>query len=141
MRLFKYFSLLTVIACLFAISPARSQAQVSLSVQIGPQPVCPYGYFSYAPYNCAPYGYYGPAWFANGVFIGAGPWFHGPRDFHGWVNPRYDPHHGYHGALPPRGGHANWNQHRNFNHDFHRGEMHDGHGNVYHDHGGDHGHH
>lgn len=25
----------------------------------------------------APHGYYGPDWFVNGVFIGAGLWFHG----------------------------------------------------------------
>jgi hypothetical protein len=39
-------------------------------------PVCPYGYYSYYPYACAPYGFYGPRWFAGGVFIGAGPWYH-----------------------------------------------------------------
>lgn len=49
---------------------------------VGPAPVCAYGYFPYAPYACAPVGYYGPDWFVNGVFIGAGPWFHG---FHGPV--------------------------------------------------------
>jgi len=43
---------------------------------------CPYGYYDFAPYSCAPYGYYGPEWFSGGVFIGAGPWFHGPHDFH-----------------------------------------------------------
>ena len=32
------------------------------------------------PYACAPYGYYGPDWFAGGVFIGAGPWY-------GWGRP------------------------------------------------------
>jgi hypothetical protein len=44
---------------------------------IGPPPVCRYGYYGYYPYACAPYGYYGPEYFANGVFIGAGPWFRG----------------------------------------------------------------
>src|SRR6202050_1755448 len=43
-------------------------------------PVCSYGYYDYAPYACAPYGYYGANWFANGLFIGAGPWYHG----YGW---------------------------------------------------------
>ncbi|MGA1986495.1 MAG: hypothetical protein ABSG72_09495, partial [Candidatus Sulfotelmatobacter sp.] len=38
-------------------------------------PVCAYGYYSYYPYACAPYGFYGPRWFAGGVFIGAGPWY------------------------------------------------------------------
>src|SRR6266404_4175177 len=44
---------------------------------VGPAPVCAYGYYDYYPYACAPYGYYGPDWFLDGVFIGAGPWFHG----------------------------------------------------------------
>ena len=51
---------------------------------IGPAPVCAYGYYPYYPYACAPYGYYGPDWFVGGVFIGAGPWFHGyGRGFYG----------------------------------------------------------
>ena len=60
---------------------------------------CPYGYFDYAPYDCAPYGYYGPDWFNGGIFIGAGPWFHGPHGFYGHVDNRYDPHHGYGGPA------------------------------------------
>jgi hypothetical protein len=31
-----------------------SQAQVS--IEIGAPPVCPYGYYDYAPYNCSPTG-------------------------------------------------------------------------------------
>jgi len=46
-------------------------------VYVGPPPVCPYGYYDYYPYACAPYGYYGPEWFSGGIFLGAGPWFHG----------------------------------------------------------------
>jgi hypothetical protein len=34
--------------------PSSALAQVSIN--IGSAPVCPYGYFDYAPYNCAPYG-------------------------------------------------------------------------------------
>jgi hypothetical protein len=78
-------------------------AQISVGVGIGPAPICPYGYFDYAPYDCAPYGYYGPDWFVGGVFLGAGPWFHGPHGFYGHVDNRYDPHNGYHGPLPARG--------------------------------------
>src|SRR5436853_7899221 len=48
---------------------------------VGPAPVCAYGYYGYYPYACAPYGYYGPDYFVGGVFIGAGPWFHG---YYGW---------------------------------------------------------
>jgi len=78
-------------------------AQIAVGINLGPAPICPYGYFDYPPYDCAPYGYYGPDWFVGGVFIGAGPWFHGPRGFAGHVDNRYDPHHGYHGPLPARG--------------------------------------
>src|SRR5271157_1851754 len=53
-------------------------------VYVGPPPVCPYGYYPYYPYTCAPYGYYGPSWFVGGVFIGAGPWFHGFRGWRGY---------------------------------------------------------
>jgi len=82
---------------------SASVASAQVVVQIGPAPICPYGYFGYPPYNCAPYGYYGPDWFINGVFIGAGPWFHGPHGFVGHVDNRWDPNHGYHGPLPARG--------------------------------------
>ena len=78
-------------------------APAQIVVGIGAAPVCPYGYFDYPPYDCAPYGYYGPDWFAGGLFIGAGPWFHGPRGFYGHVDNRYDPHNGYRGPLPSRG--------------------------------------
>jgi hypothetical protein len=90
-----------VLAFCFAIITPQSKAQVS--VDIGVAPDCPYGYYDVAPYNCAPYGYYGPEWFNGGVFIGAGPWFHGPEGFHGHVNNHFHPEHGYHGPLPARG--------------------------------------
>jgi hypothetical protein len=99
-----------------------SEAPAQISVNIGVAPVCPYGYFDYAPYDCAPYGYYGPDWFVGGVFIGAGPWFHGPKGFAGHVDNRYDPHNGYKGPLPERGAEA-------FNH-FHPNEARDGKGHV-----------
>ncbi len=79
------------VATLIPGSVAPSQVVVG----IGVPPVCPYGYFDYPPYDCAPYGYYGPDWFVDGgVFIGAGPWFHGPAGFHGHVDNRFDPHNG-----------------------------------------------
>jgi hypothetical protein len=121
MRPWKFIALAAVAAGAFAaVNPAPAPAQVSIS--IGAPPVCPYGYFDYAPYNCAPYGYYGPDWFTGGVFIGAGPWFHGPHNFYGHVDNRFDPRHGYHGPFPDRGDTA-------FNH-FHGNEAHDWHGNV-----------
>jgi hypothetical protein len=89
----------------------KASAQVSIS--IGLEPVCPYGYFDYPPYDCAPYGYYGPDWFVGGIFIGAGPWFHGPAHFNGHVDTRFDPRHGYKGPMPERGDQPNGNFHGN----------------------------
>jgi hypothetical protein len=121
--------------CLIGSSCAHAPAQISVGVGVnfGPEPVCPYGYFDYAPYDCAPYGYYGPDWFANGIFIGAGPWFHGPRGFWGHVDNRWDPHYGYHGPMPERG-------ERPF-YGFHGNEARDGNGHIGtagHDPGGEH---
>ena len=39
-----------------AMAPA---AQAQIVVNIGVQPSCAYGYYGYAPYACAPMGYYG----------------------------------------------------------------------------------
>ncbi|MFZ0271099.1 MAG: hypothetical protein WB524_14145 [Acidobacteriaceae bacterium] len=82
---------------------AAPSAKAQVVVSVGVAPACPYGYYDYSPYSCAPYGYYGPEWFNSGVFIGAGPWFHGDEHFNGHVNNRYDPQHGYKGALPKNG--------------------------------------
>jgi hypothetical protein len=106
-------------------------APAQVSVNIGVAPVCPYGYYSYAPYSCAPYGFYGPEWFTGGVFIGAGPWFHGPHNFYGHVDERFDPHHGYHGAYPNRGEHRDDARFQHFQghpEEFHGGGMRDGRG-------------
>jgi hypothetical protein len=115
----KAFALVAATAALFAGTVA---APAQISVGIGVAPGCPYGYFDYAPYECSPYGYYGPDWFNGGVFIGAGPWFHGPRGFYGHVDNRYDPHYGYRGPMPGRGAQP-------FNH-FQGNEARDGRGNV-----------
>jgi hypothetical protein len=69
----------------------------------GGPPVCPYGYYEAPPYNCAPDGYYGPEWFSGGVFIGAGPWYHGADHFYGHVDHALDYRKGYHGPYPARG--------------------------------------
>jgi hypothetical protein len=115
----KAFALTPILAALLSGS-AVAPAQVSVGINLGPAPVCPYGYFDYPPYDCAPYGYYGPDWFVGGVFLGAGPWFHGHPGFYGHVDNRYDPRHGYHGPLPGRGEAA-------FNH-FHANAAIDAHG-------------
>jgi hypothetical protein len=92
------FSAITV-----ALLSAGSVAPAQIGVTIGAPPICPYGYFDYAPYPCAPYGYYGPDWFVGGLFIGAGPWYHGHAGYYGHVDNRYDPRHGYVGPTPERG--------------------------------------
>ena len=121
MRVLKFLALLSVVFVL-ASSKSTVSAQVSVGINLGPAPACPYGYFDYAPYDCAPYGYYGPDWFLGGVFVGAGPWFHGPRGFYGHVDNRWDPHHGYGGPLPERGAQP-------FNH-FRANEARDGRGHI-----------
>ena len=130
----KVFAFTAIAIAMLCFVPSVSAAQVSVGVGIGVAPVCPYGYFDYPPYECAPYGYYGPDWFTDGIFIGAGPWFHGPHGFYGHVDNRFDPRHGYHGPFPARGD-------EQFNH-FRANEARDGHGhvgNAGHDGGGEHG--
>lgn len=104
MNRFRTLSLAAALALAMAASAQPLHAQIAIN--IGAPPACPYGYYDYPPYACAPYGYYGPDWFVGGVFIGAGPWFHGPRDFHGHVDNRFDPRHGYRGPRVERGAHA-----------------------------------
>ncbi|HVW10760.1 MAG TPA: hypothetical protein VHC90_19375 [Bryobacteraceae bacterium] len=123
------FALLPALAFMMFVAP-QSQAQVGVGLNIGPAPVCPYGYYEDSPYDCAPYGYYGPEWFDNGVFIGAGPWFHGPRDFHGHIDNHFRRDHGYRGEMPHRGDHAD--RHIDAQH-FHGNEVHDGHGHAMND--------
>jgi hypothetical protein len=117
-----YSKVLAFAILLAALTSVPRSAPAQVAINIGPEPACPYGYYDYAPYNCAPYGYYGPEWFSGGVFIGAGPWFHGPHDFHGHVDNRFDPQHGYTGPHPERGEKA-------FNH-FHGNETRDGRGHA-----------
>jgi hypothetical protein len=101
MRGFAVLILASVAAIGFTTTAPKAAAQVS--VDIGVAPDCPYGYYDVAPYACAPAGYYGPEWFSGGVFIGAGPWFHGPANFRGHVNNKFHPEHGYKGPMPARG--------------------------------------
>src|ERR1700735_3566741 len=76
MRYMKYLGLVAGLVLPLAFAQP-SQAQVAVGVGVGGPPACAYGYYGYAPYACAPYGYYGPSWFSGGLFIGAGPWFRG----------------------------------------------------------------
>jgi hypothetical protein len=84
------------------ITALAPKAQAQIGIEAGAAPDC-HGYYDVPPYSCAPPGYYGPEWFANGVFIGAGPWFRGSDDFRGYVDNHYHPDRGYKGRLPERG--------------------------------------
>ncbi len=124
------------VLALVCLAGASSHATAQISISIGVAPVCPYGYFNYAPYQCAPFGYYGPEWFSGGVFYGAGPWFRGPVGFHGYINHDYDPHFGYRGPFPGRGERADWGRHRGWEHQWHGNEYHN---EVRHDNGNHYG--
>ena len=129
MRGFKFILLAAVAGIGITASTPNAQAQVGVSVDIGAAPECPYGYYDVAPYNCAPAGYYGPEWFNGGVFVGAGPWFHGDDHFHGNVNNKFHPDHGYKGALPQRGEKAEESKRVDAAH-FKGNEMRDGRGHT-----------
>jgi hypothetical protein len=103
MRGFTFLLLAGITAIGLTVTAPKAEAQVGVGVDIGVAPECPYGYYDVAPYSCAPAGYYGPEWFNDGVFIGVGPWFHGPAEFHGNVDNRFHPDHGYKGPMPKRG--------------------------------------
>jgi hypothetical protein len=111
MRILRSFMLVVLLIVPLALMPSNANAQVAVGIGIGPvvdypapvyvagPPVCEWGYYPYYPYACAPYGYYGPSWFVGGVFIGAGPWYHGwyghPWGY-GW---RHTGWYGYHGGY------------------------------------------
>jgi hypothetical protein len=54
MHSWNFLALPILVAASLSISrPAAAQ----VSINIGTEPACPYGYYDYAPYSCAPYGY------------------------------------------------------------------------------------
>lgn len=123
------FAFVTSLAAIGLLTSTAKTANAQVGVEIGAAPVCPYGYYDVPPYACAPAGYYGPEWFVNGVFIGAGPWFHGPHDFHGYVDNHFHPDHGYHGHMPARGEKPEPSRMARSG-SFHGNEMRDGRGHV-----------
>ena len=76
----------TALLAPLALAP-EANAQIAISIG-GPPPVCSYGYYGYAPYSCAPVGYYGSGYFYNGIFLGMGPWA-GWGYNHGWGGHRF----------------------------------------------------
>ena len=111
------------------LTATAPKATAQVGVEVGVAPDCPYGYYDVPPYACAPAGYYGPEWFSGGVFIGAGPWFHGPEHFHGYVDNHFHPEHGYKGPMPHAGDRAEAGKRVDAAH-FHGNEMRDGKGHV-----------
>lgn len=130
MNQFKY--LLAAIAggALLLISGCTVRPSAQFGVGIGAAPDCPWGYYDYEPYACAPYGYYGPEWFSDGVFIGVGPWFRGPDRFRGHVDNHFDEHHGYRGPMPQRGAAREPGRGPMDARGFHGNEMRDGRGHA-----------
>ena len=96
MRGLKAFIGTTALLAGLALAPS---AKAQIMVDIGVPPVCSYGYYGYAPYECAPMGYYGPGYFYNGIFLGMGPWG-GWGYSHGWGGHRFSGEGGgsYHGG-------------------------------------------
>jgi hypothetical protein len=82
MKYLRYIALLALLTLPLAYSQAEVRVGIGFGGYVAGPPVCAYGYYPDYPYGCAPYGYYGPSWFANGIFIGAGPWY-------GWGRPYY----------------------------------------------------
>jgi hypothetical protein len=130
MNNFKYLALVAVAGICFTVTAPKAEAQISVGVEIGSAPACPYGYYDAAPSSCAPYGYYGAEWFSGGAFVGAGPWFHGPDTFQGHVNNRYHPDHGYKGPAPRAGDKPEPSKRLDKVSNFKGNEMRDGRGHV-----------
>jgi hypothetical protein len=73
----------TLLASMALVPTVNAQIAISIT-----PPVCVYGYYNYAPYGCAPNGFYGPGYFFNGVFLGVGPWANWGYG-HGWGEHRF----------------------------------------------------
>jgi len=103
MRYLKYGVLSAALLGVFLFTAGNAHAQVAVGVRlgavgvtVGPEPICAYGYYPYYPYACSPVGYWGPNYFVGGVFIGAGPWFHGwGHPYRYYVRPGYAYRHGF----------------------------------------------
>lgn len=101
-----------------AMAPA-AQAQIEINIG-GAPPNCAYGYYNYAPYACAPMGYYGSGYFYNGIFVGIGPWS-GWGYSHGWGSHRFvndggGRYHGGPGRVSYRTGHNQTRGHATVSH-------------------------
>src|SRR5258708_33337903 len=82
MKYLRYIALLALLTLPLAYSQAEVRVGIGFGGYLAGPPVCAYGYYQDYPYGCAPYRYYGPSWFANRIFFGAGPWY-------GWGDSSY----------------------------------------------------
>jgi len=136
----RYLKYLVLLLAVLAVPAVHSQAQVSIGVgvNIGPSygvyhapPVCEWGFYPEYPFGCAPYGYYGPEWFVDGVFIGAGPWnnfyyvrpaYYRPYYFRSvWYGHRFHDRDRFFFRDHDRGFHRGFREHEFREHDFDRG--------------------
>jgi hypothetical protein len=69
----KFLDIFVLSALMVALFSGPTAAPAQVSISIGAAPVCPYGYYDYAPYSCSPYGYYGPDWFSGGSSLERAP--------------------------------------------------------------------
>src|ERR1700676_1320504 len=101
--------LATTLVAFGTVGVLAPAANAQVVVGIGIQPVCSYGYYDYAPYECAPMGFYGQGYFHNGIFLGMGPWA-GWGYGHGWGGYRFvgDGGGSYHGRGGYEAGRGHW---------------------------------
>ena len=84
---------------------ANAQVHIGINLGGGAPPACAYGYYDYAPYSCAPAGFYGGGYFYNGIFLGVGPWSNWGYA-HGWGGHRFSGARGGHYVPGQHGGPA-----------------------------------
>ena len=100
MRGYTLLLLTAVVGIAFYATAPTTVAQVS--VDIGVAPDCPYGYYDVRSLRLRSLRLLRFGAVPGGVFIGAGPWFHGSENFQGHVNNRCQiaDHCRYRGATP-----------------------------------------
>ena len=130
MNNFKWLTLVAVAAFCFTLTAPKSQAQVGIGINIDQRCTVPMVTMTPRRMAALPMGNYGPEWFQGGVFIGAGPWFHGDEHFRGHVDNRFHPDHGYKGKMPERGEKADPKNRVDKMSHFKGSEMRDGRGHV-----------
>ena len=129
----RIFTTLLCSAALLASLALVPKVRAQVVVEVGEPPVCQWGYYEAEPYGCAPEGFYGPAYFRNGIFLGVGPWA-GWGYAHGWGEYRFhdDGRGRYHGRAAYEAEHGHYfhgydDRHPGEHHEMHPGEHHEGH--------------